>query len=58
MKQPEGQKEVVGNAHLHGAGAKKRPRHQHCVGQLTQNIHKVRKILEKTQFSERIDDRE
>ena len=58
LTQPAENKDQVGNAHLHGAGAKKRPRHQHCVGQLTQNIHKVKKVIEKTQFAEKVDDRE
>ena len=58
LAQPSENKDKVGNAHLHGAGAKKRPRHQHCVGQLTQNIHKVKKVIEKTQFAEKVDDRE
>ena len=34
LTQPSGTdaKQAIGNAHLHGAGAKKRARHQHCVG--------------------------
>ena len=34
LTQPSGSeaKQAIGNAHLHGAGAKKRARHQHCVG--------------------------
>jgi hypothetical protein len=36
----------------------KAPRHQHCVGKLAENLHKVHKIMEKTQFIERIEDRE
>jgi hypothetical protein len=34
LTQPIGSevKQAIGNAHLHGAGAKKRGRHQHCVG--------------------------
>ena len=60
LTQPSGNepRQAIGNIHLHGAGAKKRARHQHCVGQLTQNIHKVKKVIVKTSFTESIEDRE
>ena len=34
LTQPSGSgaNQAIGNAHLHGGGAKKRVRHQHCVG--------------------------